>query len=353
MKPIYQLTPFEDPLDVAGESAGRLRGKVRDYYERLGQTKPMGESAPDADRPHFFLLRTFARENDLLVIFNTKRCRYQCAFCTLPAKSSRSFIMSPDVVSQFEFVVDNLRHALSIVDRVTISNEGSVLDADTFPTDALLGVASAVNELRRVRRLVLETRLEFVQADIIRRIRQITPRVTIDVLTGFETVDPRIRDDVLGKREGIPTFLAGLDMVAEVGADLTAYVLFKPDPAMTDEEAVVECERSIDFIREECARRSVSLTVRLNPMYLALGSRWSALAKSTPAYQPPRLTDVMAVAAKKANEGVKMYIGLSTEGLDAPGGTYASREDYSSRLIRPVKLFNDQRITSFEDFGIR
>lgn len=327
----------------------RLQAKARSHYERYGQTKPMGESAPSPTQPHYFLLRTFRAENDLLTIFNTKRCRYQCHFCQLPAKSTRVFVPTEDILAQFEYVIDEVKHAVSTLDRVTLSNEGSVLDEATFPADALLTIASCVNEFRRVRRLVLETRLEFAKEVSILAIKNVAGRATVDILTGFETLDTEIRDRILGKREPLSVFLAGLDQIASAGADLTAYVLFKPSPCMTDEEAKVECERSIDFLAEECDRRRIGLTIRLNPMYRAAGSKWAQMAESSETYRPPRLTDVMDVAAKKSAQGISIYIGLSTEGLDEDGGTYASREDYSAAMVRPIKLFNDAKIASFEE----
>ncbi len=325
-----------------------LASKVRRLYEEFGQRKEMGQSSDSRREPHFFLLRTFMAENDLLIILNTKRCRYRCPFCTLPWKSSEKWIEPEDIVAQFEFVTGEMKHALSIVDRVTLSNEGSVLDTDTLATDALLAIAYAIHELRRVRTFVLETRLEFVEPAVIRRIQEAARRVTVNILTGFETQDVRIRESILSKGEPLSTFLAGLDRVAECGVELSSYVLFKPDPAMTDEEGMVEAERTIDCLTKECAQRGVPLTIRLNPMYLAKGSKWAELAHATPQYKPARLTDVMRLAEKKRREGVSVYIGLSTEGLDEPGGTYMAREDYSPRLIGPVKGFNDGEIAAFD-----
>jgi radical SAM enzyme (TIGR01210 family) len=287
-------------------------------------------------------------ENDLLIILNTKRCRYSCPFCTLPWKSSKEWIEPQDIVTQFEFAATEVKHALSIVDRVTLSNEGSVLDAGTLATDALLTIADAIQELRRVRMLVLETRLEFVDSLVICELQRATRRATVNILTGFETLNVDIRDNILSKEESLDRFLAGLDRVAECGAEFSSYVLFKPDPAMTDYEGTKEAESTIDFLANECARRRIPLTIRLNPMYLARGSKWGDLAHATTEYRPPRLTDVMKLAEKKRREGIRIYIGLSTEGLDEPLGTYMAREDYSSQLIGPVKAFNDGKIAMFD-----
>ena len=331
---------------VARPSAQR---QVRELYERFGQRKPMGKSAPSPWLPHFFLHRTFLGDQDLLIIFNTKRCKYRCHFCQLPAKSSPTLIPGREIVSQFSYVVRELKNSLSVMDRVTFSNEGSVLDPDTFPTEAMLEIAEGVGEMRRVRTMVLETRLEFVDTAVLNRIREAAPRVSLNILTGFETHDPYIRDKVLFKREPLEVFERGLDRVAEVGAQLTSYVLFKPRWDMTDEEAVAEAEASIDYLAEQAKARGLDLSVRLNPMYAADGSRWAKKAHTSPDYQPPRLTDVMRVAEKKRREGVNIYIGMSTEGLD-DGSNYMGREDYSAKLVRPVLLFNGGKINSFDGY---
>lgn len=331
---------------VARPSAQR---QVRELYERFGQRKPMGESAPSPWLPHFFLHRTFLGDQDLLIIFNTKRCKYRCHFCQLPAKSSPTLIPGREIVSQFSYVVRELKHSLSVMDRVTFSNEGSVLDPDTFPTEAMLEIAEGVGEMRRVRTMVLETRLEFVDTAVLNRIREAAPRVSLNILTGFETHDPYIRDKVLYKREPLEIFERGLDRVAEAGAQLTAYVLYKPHWDMSDEEAVAEAEASIDYLAEQAKARGLSLSVRLNPMYAADGSKWARRAHVSPDYQPPRLTDVMRVAEKKRQQGVNIYIGMSTEGLD-DGSNYMAREDYSPALIKPVVLFNSGKINSFSGY---
>ncbi len=312
-------------------------------YNTYGQRKSMGIPARVAQEPHYFLLRTYLDEQDLLLIFNTKRCRYQCFFCDLPRKSTISWIGSEDVISQFCYVLHELKHSLSVVDRLTLSNEGSVLDENTFPADALMGIIRSSRELRRVRRIVLETRLEFVKPFTIEKIKQANMRATVDILTGFETYNPSIRKDFLGKTESIDDFMIGLDKISECGVDLTAYVLFKPSPEMSDSSAFIEAKDSINFLREQCCIRDIPLTIRLNPMYAARNSWWTKYARSTREYQPPRLSDILKLAEEIRQEGVRIFIGLSTEGLANSWGTYADRDDYSSGLLKRTLLFNSLR----------
>lgn len=324
-----------------------LPSYVADLYDSYGQRKPITQSTPVSTLPHFFLLRTFLGENDLLVILNTKRCRYQCAFCRLPAKSTRSWVTEEDVIAQFRFVVSEMRHALSIVERVTLSNEGSVLDAGTLGRAALEEIVTAIGMMRRVRRIEFETRLEFVEPDVLRQLQLAAPRAKFGILTGFETRDERIRDHILKKHEPLALFCAGLDSIRQIGAALTAYVLFKPDPEMTDQAACDEATATIAFLSEECKARDIDLTIRLNPMYRAVGSPWARKADLISNFSPPRLTDVMHVAEEASAHGIKVYIGLSAEGLANTGGTYRASDDYSAGLIKWVKQFNDGQRTKF------
>lgn len=308
-------------------------------YRSYGPPKQMGESAPNSDRPHFFLHRNFLGEQDLAILFNTKRCRYQCKFCALPFKSSKEWIPEDQVLAQFKHVLEEDKHALGVLERVTIANEGSVFDETTFPAEALTQITAATRKLPRVRKLVLESRLEFLTTERLREIAEISGK-QLDILTGFETVTVDLRERVLGKREPLENFLRGLDAVAEAGCELTAYVLFKPDPAMTDEEAWVEAEKAIDYLHEHCAQRGVPLTIRLNPMYVAKGTQWERRANELNGYQPPRLSDIIGLAEQKRQEGIAVYLGLTSEGLSDEDKTYRAREDFTRGLLKQGIIMN-------------
>lgn len=314
---------------------------IRDLYRQFGPPKPMGASAPAPDRPHFFLHRNFLGEQDLAILFSTKRCRYQCTFCALPAKSSRTWIGAEQVIAQFEYVATELRHSLGVLERITIANEGSVLDQATFPVEALDEIVGSIRALPRVRRILLETRLEFVRHERLAELQESSGK-QLNVLTGFETHDPVLRDDLLGKRQSLEAFCAGLDEVATAGAELTAYVLFKPEPTMTDAEASAEAEASIDYLHGECESRRIPLQVRLNPIYVAEGTPLARRIAALDGYQPPRLTDVIMLAERKRSEGVDVYLGLTSEGLSDERNTYRGREDFSRTLLKHAIIMNGQ-----------
>jgi len=62
----------------------QLKIHIRNLFREYGYSKRMGLSAGNETLPHYFLHRRFLSDQDLLIIFNTKRCRYNCHFCNLP-----------------------------------------------------------------------------------------------------------------------------------------------------------------------------------------------------------------------------------------------------------------------------
>jgi radical SAM enzyme (TIGR01210 family) len=321
------------------EASVDISEQVQSLYRTYGPPKQMGTGSSEETEPHFFLHRSFLGEQDLAILFNTKRCRYQCKFCALPAKSSRTWIGAESVLRQFQHVITELRHSLGILHRLTIANEGSVLDATTFPRESLTDIVASTSNLPAMRKIVLESRLEFAEVQFLRML-SVRSGKRLDVLTGFETLDTDIRDRILGKREPVALFLSGLDAVARAGADLTAYVLFKPDPEMTDGDAVVEADRTMRFLRAECEQRDVRLTIRLNPMYVARGTDWARRAARLPAYRPPNLDDVVGLATRHSAEGLPVYVGLTSEGLSERADTYRGRPEFSTRTLKAAIVSN-------------
>jgi uncharacterized Fe-S cluster-containing MiaB family protein len=186
---------MQRPQSMSVCSHQDLPATVRELYREFGPPKLMGKGAEQRDRPHYFLERNFLGESDLAVLFNTLRCQHQCNFCTLPTKSSKSFIEGDDIASQFIHVLHEVRHSLGILERLTLGNEGSVFDEKTFPNCRLIEMVRATNEIPNIKRIVFETRHEYFTAEKASFIKRISKK-NLNVLTGFETIDCSIRNEV-------------------------------------------------------------------------------------------------------------------------------------------------------------
>lgn len=347
MKPELELWPSGLVAPSAEAPPEIWRDFGIDMRKRFGLGKPMVLYAYDPERPKvkFFLERPFLGDSDALFIFQTPACRFLnvCTFCDLPKSSlAQQFPMTPDqIMQQFVSAVGELRHGLHTFDRVTLSNDGSILDEQTFPRGALKNIVSFFTAYKNIRRLVLETRLLFVEPHFIRELNSVLPNappLIIDILTGLETANDAIRTNVL-KKEPVKVFLQGLDQVTEATDTCTAYIMYKCGIGMSDEEATRDARDSIEFFVSECQKRSLYPTIRLNPTYAADGTPWER-ALQEKKWVPPRLTDVFRLAIEFRQKGLPLYMGASDEGLAVAGGTYETREDYTPALKKELIAFN-------------
>lgn len=313
---------------------------VKELVRTYGVAKPMNEEEVSAELPKFFLLRKFHGLIDLAIIFQTKRCQYQCAFCAIPSTSTRDHIDRSAIMSQFMVTCRELAHGLHLAERVSLSNDGSVLDPATFGRDALDQIIYATGALRGVREIHLESRTEFVNREILTHLKSLNKRVKFTILVGFETFDPTIRRELMRKNQELEAFEAAVAELGACGFDLGAFVLYKAHPDMVDDDAYHEAERSIDYLQSLATRHGLSVLVRLNPLYIAKGSLWDKQGK-TATYVPPNLRDVYRLAIKKRAEGVRMFVGLSEEGLSRHGSTFRECLGYNGRVLQDCVRFNE------------
>ncbi len=318
-----------------------LRRELVDIRNVSGARRAMGESSPEENQPHYHLLRKFKGDVDLLIILNTKRCYYNCSFCDLPAKSSRNTISSKSIIHQMLSVFRLYADSLDVMDRITVSNEGSVFDYNTVDSFVLAALANAITAIPNVGRLVLETRPEFVTSATLDAIQESAPRCIIDILIGFETQDDKLRNVTLGKRQSKESLTVLLDMLAtRERVALTSYALVKPGFAQSDAAGIEEAQATIRYLAEQTAIRQIPLSVRLNPMYIPTTTRWGRQAQAN-GYLPPRLSDVFNVALWAERHGIPAYVGLSTEGLANPNQSYRCRDDFGRDLLKRAIFFNN------------
>ena len=311
---------------------------IKKIYCNYGPSKSMVVKRSNPDIADYFLLRKFSGLNDLLIIFNTRGCPFNCTFCNL--KKQKTTDKECDVLIQFKKVCWELRHSLSIVERLTLSNNSSVLNEDIFPSESLLLILRALKEFKSLKEVVMESNMYFIEANRIRNIMNIIQGKRLVILTGFETLNEEVRTKILRKPESVELFIQKLDILKECDCDFTAYILYKPDFRMTDNEAYEEAEKTVTFLHNEAMRRGIKLSLRINPMYAAEGTLWCEEAKRTPEYLPPNLSDIIRLARSCKEKGISVYIGLSTENSTKLFGCYRYRQEYSKAILKEAIKIN-------------
>jgi hypothetical protein len=300
--------------------------------------------------------QTWFQESDegliLFVVFYTQACRWsRCLGCNLPSQSTLKTVGYGPLIRQIDhlFTLPEVAGRRLDIQKLIVSNNGSVLDEATFSSTALMYLMVRVNlNLPRLRVLCLETRPEYVDLAelefLSRALKEGDSATQLEVAVGFEAFDARIRNEVFRKGLDLPVFERFVRDVGRYGFRIKTYFMQKPVPGMTDEEAVADIHQAIDYLNGQSRAHNVPINLHLNPTYAARGTPL-AEAFTRGEYQPPRLVDVARAVAKAEGANVKVFVGLFDEGLAVPGGGFIRPGD--EPLAKALDEFNKTG-----DFGL-
>ncbi|MCX5794401.1 MAG: hypothetical protein NTY77_02750 [Elusimicrobia bacterium] len=307
------------------------------------------ERPHDPRRPIDHHIQNTPQGRELVLALYTKGCRYhQCSFCSLPALSAGdAAIGAADIKAQVDHVLDAIpaRQRRSIR-RVTVYNSGSVLDQRTLPTAALWHLFERLSDFPELAEVSLDTRAEFVEGWELDGLKARLGGRRLTVAVGYETANERIRNKVLRKGLSEETFQKLARLCSVKGVRLKAYVLIKPDAALSEEQAVAEAVRTLRHLRATGRRLKLGMEAHLNPTYVARGSALEKEFRSRK-YQPPRLWSIVDIVSRLEGSGLPIHVGLHTEGLAVRGGTFRNCGRCDGRVRAALRAFS-----SSQDYGL-
>lgn len=288
----------------------------------------------------------------LFAVFYTQACRWsRCLGCNLPSKGSRHHVGFRSLIAQVDhlFAVPEIAVRLGDIRKIIISNNGSVLDEETFSSMALMYLLTRIRmSVPGLRAIALETRSEYVELAELeflhRALSEESDPIDLELAIGFEAFDEHMRNAVFRKGLELSDFEAFVADVAPFGFAIKSYFMQKPVPQMSDEEAVEDIRSAIDYLDGLAARFNVRINMHLNPTYVSTGTM---LAKffAEGRYAPPRLIDVAKAALHAKGKKPSVFIGLYDEGLAVPGGSFIREGEEA--LVTQLEAFNRT-----QDFGI-
>lgn len=220
-----------------------------------------------------------------------------------------------------------------------------MLDHMSIQHDDLIEILQAITQIRNIKTVVLETSISFVTRDIINKIKTTLGIVQLNILIGFETLDSDIRNNILGKNLSLCEFEKKLDLLADIGCDITTYILYKPSQYMTEHDAFLEAARTAEYLVAQSWIRDINLTIRLNPMFAAKDTEWADIASKASGYTPPLISEVYRLSTL-LDKIVPTYVGLSTEGKDEEWGSYRVNSDFDRDILLDIIHFNSKRFRS-------
>ena len=284
----------------------------------------------------------------LFLVFYSRACRWaRCLGCNLPSQSSSHHIPYRDLIAQIDEVLTRpeVVAQASSIQKVILSNNGSILDQKTFSSTALMYFMARLNlHFPNLASLCIETRPEYVEyAELVFLARALDEGETptgLELAIGFEAFDDRVRNDVFQKGLSLAAFEDLVRETAPFGFGIKCYFMQKPVPGMSDDEAVEDIRRAIDYLAGVARRFGSRINVHLNPTFAARGTPLEE-AFLRGAYEPPQLRDVARAARHARGTPLSLFLGLSDEGLAVEGGSFLRPGD--EPLVALLERFNREQ----------
>jgi radical SAM enzyme (TIGR01210 family) len=324
--------------------ADQIREQIDSGAGAAGKSYAYNESH-DAGLPADVWFQQSHEGLELFVVFFTRACRWsRCLGCNLPSRMSRGQVGYRDLMRQVDslFSRPDVRSEAAMIRKLHVSNNGSVLDEDTFSSTALMYLLARVNlHLPNLAVLNLETRPEYVDLAelefIARALKEGETPTQLELAIGFEAFDDRVRNEIYMKGLDLPVFEQFISRLAPYGFRLKCYFMQKPVPGMNDEEAIRDIQRGIRYLGAIARRFNAEINFHLNPTYVARGTLLEENFRIG-AYSPPLLADVARAAHAAREEPLSVFIGLYDEGLAVEGGSFIRPDDQP--VLEILEQFN-------------
>ncbi|MBN2358895.1 MAG: hypothetical protein JXR83_05535 [Deltaproteobacteria bacterium] len=261
----------------------------------------------------------------LLFIFCAVGCGYArrpgggCSNCGFhPLSTQGAPLSDADLIAQFDSAL-GAPGALDGVVEVDLFNSGSFL-ADAEISPAVRAHALAALGRSGVKRVLIESRPEFVTADKVAAACALVGAQRLEVGIGLESADDRVREQLVNKGFGRAEFEAAVAVLARTGARLLAYLLLKP-LGLDERAAIEDAVASARYVFDLARRLGAPARVALQPVFVAPGT---ALEREYRAgrYRSPSLWSAIEAVQRISPLG-ELLVGMSDEGLQphlAPQG---------------------------------
>lgn len=281
----------------------------------------------------------------LFIVFYSQACRWsRCLGCNLPSKMSCDHVSYKALVAQIDYIFQDREviEQRQNIHKVIVSNNGSILDEETFSSTALMYLLAQLNlNLPNLALLSIETRVEYVDIAelefISRALAEGDTPTQLEIAIGFEAFDDYIRNSVFNKGLSLSLFEDFLGKMASYGYRLKCYFMQKPVPGMTDAEAVTDIQNAVDYLSQMATHYGVGINMHLNPTYVATGTILEDRFRKGE-YTPPLLWDVARAAWHARDKSLSIFIGLFDEGLAVEGGSFLREGD--EELVKELERFN-------------
>ncbi len=289
----------------------------------------------------------------LMVVLAAPGCAYAftkaggCTNCSFPhAFGLKRPIGADEYLAQLEAALEHIPAGEAGPVQLDLFVSGSFFNPAEVPHDAQRMLLERAAQDRRILRIGIETRPEFVSTNTIEGAMvavQPAPGVEgpgvspeVEVAIGLESADRDIRERRIHKGFSWRQFEKAAGQLARSGANMLTYLLLKP-MATGEREAIEDVVRSAERVFELGDRLGLPTRVALEPCFVGPDTVLEQ-AFERGEYRPPWLWSVVEVVGRIAGLGA-IQVGLSDEGLN-PQRAAHNCERCSARVRGALAAFN-------------
>lgn len=292
--------------------------------------------------------------NALSIILATLGCSHArgpqggCTMCSYLLDGAAERISSSNLIKQFQQALTKIENKNAPLS-VKIYTSGSFLDTEEIPLDARKRILEIIGKDERVQEVVIETRPEFVEIEILEEIGDILVGKSVEIAIGLESSNDVIREYFINKGFTLQDFKNTVDIALSAGLGVRSYILIKP-PFLTEKQALLDGIQSIND-----AANLGATTISVNPVAVQKNTVVERLWYRRD-YRPPWLWTVSEVL-RKAREEVDPAVRIVCDPV-APGkrrGPHNCGECDSTftKAINRYSLTQETQVLAELDCGCR
>ena len=234
-----------------------------------------------------------------------------CTFCRLPA-GTRYAVMGDGFEEHFEpwkvnpsdyaTMIDTALADSAGVDKITVFNGGSFLTDREIPKTARQHLYRRFAEHATATELMVESRPEFVKADMLDEMQDITGDKSVMIGIGLESMDDHVRNNVLKKFIGRKSFVTSIETLQKRGLKTFVYV-FLGAPGLTEHEAYLDARASIQALHAMGVDE-----IALSCAFVPPGGQLEQLYRKGE-FRPPRLWTIAHLVEEARAKGWPLTVG--------------------------------------------
>lgn len=214
-----------------------------------------------------------------------------CGFYGVTAHGGK--IPEDAYISQFNHILNKID--LNDYPIVCIYNDGNMLNENELPITALEKIFRMINKYNKVKKVVIESRIEYATDDRVQRILRNMDGKKLEIAFGFETSNQEIMKLCINKGFSLNNFNHFYPHLHQAGISIRPLLLLKP-PFLTEGEAIADVLSTVDYLFER-GIVDIDLEVTTVQKNTVVHQLWA-----NNLYRPPWLWSIVEILLKCKNK---------------------------------------------------